>query len=135
MLPLADVRILSVEQYGAGPFATVHLADLGAEVIKVEDPSVGGDVGRYVPPYAEGEDSLFFETFNRNKRSISINLNTPAGRAVFEDLVKVSDVVYSNLRGDVPKKMRITYDDLKHLNPKIVCCSLTGFGMTGPRSQ
>jgi crotonobetainyl-CoA:carnitine CoA-transferase CaiB-like acyl-CoA transferase len=135
MLPLADVRILSVEQYGAGPFATVHLADMGAEVIKVEDPSVGGDVGRYVPPYAEGEDSLFFESFNRNKKSISINLNTPAGRAVFEDLVKVSDVVYSNLRGDVPKKMRITYDDLKHLNPKIVCCSLTGFGMTGPRSQ
>ncbi len=135
MLPLADVRILSVEQYGAGPFATVHLADLGAEVIKVEDPSVGGDVGRYVPPYYEGEDSLFFETFNRNKRSISINLNTAAGRTVFEDLVKVSDVVYSNLRGDVPKKMRITYDDLKHLNPKIVCCSLTGFGMTGPRSQ
>jgi len=88
-----------------------------------------------VPPYAEGEDSLFFESFNRNKRSISLNLNTPAGRAVFEDLVKVSDVVYSNLRGDVPKKMRITYDDLKHLNPKIVCCSLTGFGMTGPRSQ
>ncbi len=135
MLPLADVRILSVEQYGAGPFATVHLADMGAEVIKVEDPSVGGDVGRYVPPYAEGEDSLFFESFNRNKKSISINLNTPAGRAVFEDLVKVSDVVYSNLRGDVPKKMRITYDDLKHLNPRIVCCSLTGFGMTGPRSQ
>ena len=135
MLPLADVRILSVEQYGAGPFATVHLADMGAEVIKVEDPSVGGDVGRYVPPYNEGEDSLFFESFNRNKKSISINLNTPAGRAVFEDLVKVSDVVYSNLRGDVPKKMHITYDDLKHLNPKIVCCSLTGFGMTGPRSQ
>ena len=135
MLPLADVRILSVEQYGAGPFATLHLADMGAEVIKVEDPSVGGDVGRYVPPYAEGEDSLFFESFNRNKKSISINLNTPAGRAVFEDLVKVSDVVYSNLRGDVPKKMRITYEDLKHLNPKIVCCSLTGFGMTGPRSQ
>ena len=135
MLPLADVRILSVEQYGAGPFATLHLADLGAEVIKVEDPSVGGDVGRYVPPYSEGEDSLFFESFNRNKKSISINLNSPAGREVFEDLVKVSDVVYSNLRGDVPKKMRITYDDLKHLNPKIVCCSLTGFGMTGPRSQ
>ena len=135
MLPLADVRILSVEQYGAGPFATLHLADLGAEVIKVEDPSVGGDVGRYVPPYSEGEDSLFFESFNRNKKSISINLNSPAGREVFEDLVKVSDVVYSNLRGDVPKKMRITYEDLKHLNPRIVCCSLTGFGMTGPRSQ
>lgn len=135
MKPLQDVRILAVEQYGAGPFGTVHLADLGAEVIKIEDPNVGGDVGRYVPPYGAGEDSLFFETFNRNKRSVSLDLSSAAGRAVFEDLVKVSDVVYSNLRGDVPKKMRITYDDLKHLNPAIVCVSLTGFGMTGPRSQ
>jgi crotonobetainyl-CoA:carnitine CoA-transferase CaiB-like acyl-CoA transferase len=132
-LPLADVRILAVEQYGAGPFGTVHLADLGAEVIKVEDPRSGGDIGRYVPPYAEGEDSLFFETFNRNKRSISLDLATPAGREFFEDLVRVSDVVYSNLRGDVPEKIRIRYADLKHLNPAIVCVSLTGFGMTGPR--
>jgi crotonobetainyl-CoA:carnitine CoA-transferase CaiB-like acyl-CoA transferase len=135
MRPLEDVRIVAVEQYGAGPFGSVHLADLGAEVIKIEDPRVGGDVGRYVPPYAEGEDSLFFEAFNRNKSSLSLDLATPAGRAVFEDLVKVSDAVYSNLRGDVPAKIRITYDDLKHLNPAIVCCSLTGFGMTGPRSK
>ena len=69
MKPLEDIRIISLEQYGAGPFGSVHLADLGAEVIKIEDPSVGGDVGRYVPPYSEGEDSLFFETFNRNKKS------------------------------------------------------------------
>lgn len=135
MRPLEDVRIIAVEQYGAGPFGSVHLADLGAEVIKIEDPRAGGDVGRYVPPYAEGEDSLFFETFNRNKRSLSLDLSTPEGRSVFEDLVKVSDAVYSNLRGDVPAKIRITYDDLKHLNPAIVCCSLTGFGMTGPRSK
>ncbi|QWF23284.1 CoA transferase [Nocardioides sp. LMS-CY] len=135
MKPLEDVRIIAVEQYGAGPFGSVHLADLGAEVIKIEDPRVGGDVGRYVPPYAEGEDSLFFETFNRNKRSISLDLATPAGREVFEELVRVSDVVYSNLRGDVPAKIGITYDDLKHLNPRIVCCSLTGFGMTGPRTK
>jgi crotonobetainyl-CoA:carnitine CoA-transferase CaiB-like acyl-CoA transferase len=134
MKPLADIRVLSLEQYGAGPFATLQLADLGAEIIKVEDPRVGGDVGRYVPPYAEGEDSLFFETFNRNKKSISIDLMTSEGRAVFEDLVRVCDVVFSNLRGDVPAKMKITYNDLKHLNPKIVCCSLTGFGMTGPRA-
>jgi len=125
---------LAVEQYGAGPFGTVHLADLGADVIKIEDPSVGGDVGRYTPPYAEGGDSLFFEAFNRNKRSLSLDLSIPSGRDVFEDLVRVSDVVYSNLRGDVPAKMRIRYDDLKHLNPRIVCCSLSGFGMTGPRS-
>jgi len=135
MKPLEDVRIIAVEQYGAGPFGSVHLADLGAEVIKIEDPRMGGDVGRYVPPYGEEEDSLFFETFNRNKRSLSLDLSTPAGRQVFEELVKVSDVVYSNLRGDVPKKIGITYDDLKHINPKIVCCSLTGFGMTGPRSK
>lgn len=134
MRPLEDVRIVSLEQYGAGPFGSVHLADLGAEVIKVEDPRVGGDVGRYVPPYAVGEDSLFFETFNRNKRSISLDLATPAGREVFEDLVRHSDAVYSNLRGDVPAKMGITYAQLAHLNPAIVCCSLTGFGMTGPRA-
>ncbi len=133
MKPLADVRIIAIEQYGAGPFGSVHLADLGAEVIKIEDPSSGGDVGRYVPPYQRGEDSLFFEAFNRNKRSISLDLSTPAGREVFEDLVRVSDVVYSNLRGDVPAKIGITYDDLKSLNPQIVCCALTGFGMTGSR--
>jgi crotonobetainyl-CoA:carnitine CoA-transferase CaiB-like acyl-CoA transferase len=132
--PLADLRILAIEQYGAGPFGSVHLADLGAEVIKVEDPTAGGDVGRYVPPYQAGEDSLFFEAFNRNKRSISLDLNTAEGRAIFNDLVKVSDVVYSNLRGDVPAKIGITYSDLAHLNPAIVCCSLSGFGMTGPRS-
>jgi crotonobetainyl-CoA:carnitine CoA-transferase CaiB-like acyl-CoA transferase len=135
MKPLEDVRIIAVEQYGAGPFGSVHLADLGAEVIKIEDPRMGGDVGRYVPPYGSGEDSLFFETFNRNKRSLSLDLSTPGGREVFEELVKVSDVVYSNLRGDVPAKIGITYDDLKHLNPAIVCCSLTGFGMTGPRRK
>ena len=133
MRPLEDVRVIAVEQYGAGPFGSVHLADLGADVIKIEDPSVGGDVGRYVAPLQEGEDSIFFETFNRNKRSVSLDLNTPAGRGVFEDLVRVSDVVYSNLRGDVPERLGIRYDDLKHLNPAIVCCSLSGYGMTGPR--
>jgi crotonobetainyl-CoA:carnitine CoA-transferase CaiB-like acyl-CoA transferase len=133
-MPLSDVRIIAIEQYGAGPFGSVHLADLGAEVIKIEDPSSGGDIGRYVVPEQHGEDSLFFETFNRNKRSLGLDISTPAGRAVFEDLVRVSDVVHSNLRGDVPAKLRIRYDDLKHLNPAIVCSSLSGFGMTGPRS-
>lgn len=134
MKPLEDLRIIAIEQYGAGPFGSVHLADLGAEVIKIEDPASRGDVGRHVPPYQEGEDSLFFEAFNRNKRSVSLNLNTVAGRTVFNDLVRVSDVVFSNLRGDVPAKIGITHADLRHLNPAIVCCSLSGFGMTGPRS-
>lgn len=135
MKPLQDVRILAVEQYGAGPFGSVHLADLGAEVIKIEDPASGGDVGRYVLPEQHGEDSLFFETFNRNKRSLSLDISSPAGRGVFEDLVEVSDIVHSNLRGDVPANLRIRYDDLKHRNPRIVCSSLSGFGMTGPRSD
>jgi crotonobetainyl-CoA:carnitine CoA-transferase CaiB-like acyl-CoA transferase len=134
MRPLEDIRIIAVEQYGAGPFGSVHLADLGADVIKIEEPSTGGDVGRYVPPYADGEDSLFFETFNRGKRSVSLDLANPAGREVFEDLVASADAVYSNLRGDVPEKIGIRYDQLKHINPSIVCCSLTGFGMTGPRA-
>ena len=131
MRPLEDIRILAIEQFGAGPFATLHLADLGAEVIKIEDPRTGGDVGRYISPYQEGEDSLFFETFNRNKKSLSLDLSTPAGRKVFEDLVRCSDAVFSNLRGDVPAKLRILYDDLKHLNPRIVCVSVSGYGMTG----
>jgi crotonobetainyl-CoA:carnitine CoA-transferase CaiB-like acyl-CoA transferase len=135
MRPLEDVRILAIEQYGAGPFGTLHLADMGADIIKIEDPRANGDVGRYVPPFQEGEDSLFFETFNRNKRSLSLDLTTSDGRRVFEDLVRVSDAVYSNLRGDVPERLRIRYDDLKHLNAAIVCCSLTGFGMTGPRQK
>jgi crotonobetainyl-CoA:carnitine CoA-transferase CaiB-like acyl-CoA transferase len=133
-LPLADVRVLAVEQFGAGPWGTLQLADLGADVIKIEDPAVGGDVGRYVPPFQEGESSLFFETFNRNKRSISLDLRHAEGRDVFEDLVRVADVVYSNLRGDQPAKLRLVYDDLKDVNPRIVCCSLSGFGMTGPRA-
>ena len=133
--PLADLTIVAVEQFGAGPFGTMQLADLGAEVIKIEDPSVGGDVSRYVPPFQDGTDSLFFESFNRNKRSLTLDLRHPQARAVLEDLVRVSDAVVSNLRGDQPEKLRIRYDDLAHLNPRIVCVSLSGFGMTGPRAR
>jgi crotonobetainyl-CoA:carnitine CoA-transferase CaiB-like acyl-CoA transferase len=133
-LPLDDVRVLAVEQYGAGPWATLQLAELGAEVIKIEDPRAGGDVGRYVPPFQEGEDSLFFETFNGGKKSISLDLATDAGRAVFVRLVESSDVVFSNLRGDGPAKLGLRYADLAPHNPSIVCCSLSGFGTTGPRA-
>ena len=135
MKPLEDIRIIALEQYGAGPFGSLHLADLGADVIKIEDPRSGGDVSRYVPPFQDGEDSLFFEAFNRNKRSLSLDVSNRAGRGVFEDLVRVSDAVYSNLRGDVPAKLRIQYQDLAEVNPRIVCVSLSGFGNTGPRSS
>ena len=129
------MRIVAVEQYGAGPFATMHLADLGAEIIKIEDPASGGDVARYLPPFQTGDSSLFFETYNRNKRSVVLDIRSPAGRGVFNDLVACSDAVFSNLRGDVPGVLGICYDDLKNVNPRIVCCSLSGFGMTGPRAR
>jgi crotonobetainyl-CoA:carnitine CoA-transferase CaiB-like acyl-CoA transferase len=131
---LANLRVLSLEQFGAGPFATMQLADLGADVIKIEDPAVGGDVGRAVPPYQENGSSLFFESFNRNKRSIALDLRHQAGRAVFEDLARESDAVFSNLRGDGPAKLGLRYEDLKHVNERIVCVSLSGFGTTGPRA-
>ena len=133
-LPLADVRIVAVEQFGAGPWGTLQLADLGAEIVKIEDPGSAGDVGRYVPPFQEGEDSLFFETFNRGKKSVSLDLRHPDAAAVLHDIVRVSDGVYSNLRGDQPRKLGLTYDQLREVNPRVVCCSLSGFGMTGPRA-
>ena len=133
-LPLADVRILAVEQFGAGPWGTLQLADLGAEIVKIEDPHSAGDVGRYVPPFQEGEDSLFFETFNRGKLSVSLDLRHPQAREVFHDLVRACDGVYSNLRGDQPARLGLTYEQLRDVNPRIVCCSLSGFGMTGPRA-
>jgi crotonobetainyl-CoA:carnitine CoA-transferase CaiB-like acyl-CoA transferase len=130
---LSDLRIIAVEQFGAGPFGTLQLADLGAEVIKIEDPASGGDVARYIPPYQQGEDSLFFEAFNRNKKSVSLDLRHPEGRRVFEDLVRNADAVFSNLRGTGPERLGLTYETLGRINPAIVCCSLSGFGMTGPR--
>ena len=133
--PLAGLRVLAVEQFGAGPWATLQLADLGAEIIKIEDPGSDGDVGRYVPPYQQGSDSLFFETFNRGKRSVALDLRSEQGRAVFHDLVRVSAAVFSNLRGDGPAKLGLTYEDLRDVNPAIVCVSLTGFGLSGPRAR
>jgi crotonobetainyl-CoA:carnitine CoA-transferase CaiB-like acyl-CoA transferase len=133
--PLADLTVIAVEQFGAGPWATMQLADLGADVIKVEDPAFGGDVGRYVPPFQADEDSLYFEAFNRNKRSISLDLRSASGRAVFGDLVSSADAVMSNLRGGQAEKLGLTYGQLRDRNPAIVCCSLTGFGSTGPRAS
>lgn len=132
--PLSDIRIVAVEQYAAGPFATLQLAELGAEVIKIEDPGMGGDVARSVPPDGADGDSLFFQTFNHGKRSVALDLRNDAGRDVFLRLVRHADAVVSNLRGDVPAKLGITYTDLAETNPAIVCCSLSAYGMNGPRA-
>lgn len=132
--PLDGLRILAVSQFGAGPFGTQVLADLGADIIKIEDPGVGGDSARYVPPFQGEADSPYFQSFNRGKRSVSLNLRHPDGQAVLHDLVRVSDAVFNNARGDLPDKLGLTYDVLKAINPRVVCCSLTGYGRTGPRA-
>jgi crotonobetainyl-CoA:carnitine CoA-transferase CaiB-like acyl-CoA transferase len=131
--PLAGVRVVAVEQFGAGPFGTVLLADLGAEVIKIEDPATGGDVGRGVPPGAAAGSSLYFEAFNRGKKSIALDLTNPAGKAVFHRLVETADAVFNNLRGDLPDRLGLTYAALRDVNPAIVCVSLSAYGRTGPR--
>lgn len=133
-LPLAGVRIISVEQYGAGPFGTQHLADLGAEVIKIENPNDGGDVGRGVGPYFfEEGDSHFFQSFNRNKKSMTLDLKQPEGKAILHKLVAEADAVFDNLRGDLPVKLGLTYADLKEHNPAIVCAHLSAYGREGER--
>jgi succinate---hydroxymethylglutarate CoA-transferase len=136
MLPLADLRIIAVEQYGAGPFGTTYLADLGAEVIKIENPREGGELGRRVGPYFFGPgDSHFYQSFNRNKRSLTLDLKAPAGQAVLRDLVRTAHGVLDNLRGDQPAKLGLTYDALKAANPVIVCAHLSAYGREGPRAD
>lgn len=134
--PLEGVRIVAVEQYGAGPHATLQLADLGAEVIKVENATDGGDVGRHVRHANETlpkGDSLFFQAFNRNKRSIALNLKAEDGQSAFRKLAATADVVFNNLRGDLPEKLGLTYDKLKSANPKIVCVHLSAYGRNNER--
>lgn len=136
MLPLAGLRILAVEQYGAGPAGTVYLADLGAEVIKVENLREGGDHGRDLGPHFFGpRDSQFFQTFNRNKRSIALDLSDDAGRAVFRDLARGADGVLDNLRGDQPAALGLTYEALREVNPRIVCAHLSAYGREGSRAS
>jgi succinate--hydroxymethylglutarate CoA-transferase len=134
-LPLLGMRILAVEQYGAGPFGSMQLADMGAEVIKIENPAEGGDVSRQVGPYFLGaHDSHFFQAFNRNKRSVTLSLRTEQGRAVLRDLARGADGVLDNLRGDQPARLGVTYDDLKGANPRIVCAHLSAYGREGGRA-
>jgi len=135
MLPLAGVRIIAVEVYGAGPFGSAHLADLGAEVIKIE-PRAGGDVSRAVGPFFLGEDdSVFFQSLNRNKKSLTLDLKHAKGREVLEKLAATADGLLSNLRGDQPEKLRIRHADLAHANAKLVCAHLSAYGRDGSRKS
>ncbi len=136
---LDGLRVLAVEQYGAGPFGTQALVDLGAEVIKIENPRDGGDVTRSLGPFfdeglGESAESLFFQALNRSKKSIALDLAAPEGQEVFHALVRTADAVTCNLRGDVPGRLGLTYETLGAIKPQIVCAHLTAYGREGTRA-
>jgi crotonobetainyl-CoA:carnitine CoA-transferase CaiB-like acyl-CoA transferase len=135
MALLSGLRVITVEQYGAGPYGTMQLADLGAEIIKIENPAEGGDMARGVGPYffAPG-DSQFYQSFNRNKRSVTLDLKKPGAREALHALAAQADAVFNNLRGDLPGKLGLTYEALAPANPKIVCVHLSAYGRTGSRA-
>ena len=133
-LPLAGLRVLTFENFGAGPFGSLYLADLGAEVVKVESREQGGDATRAMGPFFLGpHDSHFFQTFNLNKKSVALNLKHPAGRAAFQRLARTADVVMNNLRGDQPEKLGLDYATLGPVNPKLVCAHLSAYGRDNDR--
>jgi crotonobetainyl-CoA:carnitine CoA-transferase CaiB-like acyl-CoA transferase len=134
-LPLSGYRILSAEQYGAGPYGTMFLAQLGAEVIKIEAPK-GGDTARAVGPhFVRPNESLFFQTFNLNLKSITLDLNTDAGQQVLHRLAAGAHAIANNLRGDLPDRMGLTYQALKAANPAIVCAHLSAYGRDNERAR
>jgi crotonobetainyl-CoA:carnitine CoA-transferase CaiB-like acyl-CoA transferase len=135
MLPLNGIRVLTFENFGAGPFGSMYLADLGAEIIKVENREQGGDATRNMGPhFLGGNDSHFFQTFNLNKKSVTINLKEPRGQDLFRRLVATSDAVMNNLRGDQPAKLGLTFSALAAANPRIVCAHLSAYGRDNDRA-
>ncbi|WP_419908242.1 CaiB/BaiF CoA transferase family protein [Hoeflea sp.] len=132
--PLTGIRVVSVEQYGAGPFGSAYLADMGAEIIKIETPGTG-DSARQSGPYFLGDnDSHFYQTFNRSKRSLTLNLKTDDGRRILRELAATADAVMNNLRGDQPAKLGLTYAEFRDLKPSLVCLHLSGYGRTSERA-
>ncbi|WP_306169379.1 CaiB/BaiF CoA-transferase family protein [Halomonas sp. MMSF_3323] len=130
MLPIDGIKVLDVSQIMAGPYCTMVLGDMGAEVIKVEKAN-GGDDSRQMGPYVEDESTCFAQ-INRNKKSISLNLKEEKGREVFYRLAKEADVVVENYRPGVTQSLKIDYDSLKAINPGLIYCSISGYGQTGP---
>jgi crotonobetainyl-CoA:carnitine CoA-transferase CaiB-like acyl-CoA transferase len=134
-LPLAGYRILSAEQYGAGPYGTMFLAQLGADVIKIEPPK-GGDTARAVGPhFLRPGESVYFQAFNLNKRSITLDLTAEEGQAVLRRLAGSAHAVVNNLRGDIPAKLGLTYAALSAHNPAIVCAHLSAYGRDNERAR
>jgi crotonobetainyl-CoA:carnitine CoA-transferase CaiB-like acyl-CoA transferase len=136
MKPLQGVRIVSVEQFGAAPYGTMLLADLCAEVIKIENAAIGGDPSRKTGPYMLGaNDSEYFQAFNINKKSVAIDLRTAEGKAALRELASRADALVNNLRGDLPAKMGLDYKTLAAVNPALVCVHVSAYGRDNERAS
>ena len=129
--PLEGYRILDLSRVLAGPYCTMMLGDLGAEVIKVERPDLGDDTRAWGPPFVGGE-SAYYLCANRNKKSITVNLKSEKGREIIRQLAKISDVLIENYKVGELTELGLGYETLKDLNPGLVYCSITGYGQTGP---
>jgi formyl-CoA transferase len=134
-LPLSGMRVLDVSQVMAGPFCCMMLGDLGADVIKIEPPGTGDQTRGAMAFKLKGPDSLGFLNMNRNKRSVVLDLKTPAGQAAFYELARTADVLVENYRPGAVKRLGIDYETLKAINPRLIYASISGFGQTGPWSQ
>jgi len=138
---LTKVRVLDLSRVLAGPWASQTLADLGAEVIKIERPRVGDDTRRWGPPFLKDADgnetreSAYFLSTNRGKQSVTVNVADPEGQAIIRRLAEVSDVFIENYKVGDMARYGLSYDDLKKINPRLVYCSVTGFGQTGPMAH
>ena len=133
-LPLDGVRVLDLTQIMAGPYCTMMLADMGADVVKVEKPNGGDDTRRMGPPFIEGESAAFLG-INRNKRSIVIDLRSDSGRELAQHMARESDVLVQNFRPGSLDRMGLGYEQVREINPAIVYCTISGFGATGPYAQ
>ena len=133
MQPLSGIKVLDLGRALAGPFCSLMLADMGAEVVKIEPPGLGDD-SREWPPLQGGE-SCYFVSFNRNKRSIVIDLASPEGQTIFRSMVESADVVVENYRTGVMERWGLGYEDLRAINPRLVYCAISGFGRTGPYAK
>ena len=129
--PLTGVRVLDLSQFLAGPYGSMILGDLGAEVLKIEIPGKG-DGSREMPPHFVHGQSGYFLSMNRSKKSMTLDLKSLAGLEIFYELVRRSDVVYDNFRPGILERLRIDYETLKQINPRIIACSVSGYGHTGP---
>jgi len=134
MGPLAGTTVLDLSRILTGPYCSMMLADLGAEVIKIERPGSGDDARAWGPPFAGGE-SAYFMSVNRNKKSMTLNLKDPDGRKIFLDLASRADVVLENFRPGTVDRLGVGYEEVARVNPAIVYCSLSGFGQDGPYSH